>query len=139
MKCKLVSHSRQMELPVSTCVSSKKGHRCGACHNASDAKVRTVKQFTKLESNRYFLRVAVSMYLFCWFRNCPGYLLAPLNDFPFLFGDDLFVVKGDLVTRLTSDVFSSFPSKRLLVSLHSKIELHFKVITFIIGTTRKVL
>ena len=63
MKCKLVSRNRQMELPVSICVSSKRGHRCGACHNASDAKVRTVKQFTKLESNRYFLRVSVSMYL----------------------------------------------------------------------------
>ena len=59
MKCKLVSRSRQMELPVSTNVSSKRGHRCGACHNASNAKVRTIKQFAKLESNRYFLRVSV--------------------------------------------------------------------------------
>ena len=32
-----------MELPVSTNVSFKKGHWCGACHNASDAKVRTEK------------------------------------------------------------------------------------------------
>ena len=63
MRCKLVSHSRQMELPVSTWLSSKRGHRCGACHNASDAKVRTIKQFTELESNRYFLRVLVSIYL----------------------------------------------------------------------------
>ena len=63
MKCKLVSRNRQMELPVNTYVSSKRGHRCGACHNASDAKVRTIKQFTELESNMYFLRVSVSMYL----------------------------------------------------------------------------
>ena len=63
MKCKLVSRSRQMELPVSAWVSSIRGHRCGACHNASDAKVRTIKQFTELESNMYFLRVSVSMYL----------------------------------------------------------------------------
>ena len=62
-KYKLVSRNRQMELPVSTCVSSKRGHRCGAYHNVSDAKVKTIKQFTKLESNRYFLRVSVCMYL----------------------------------------------------------------------------
>ena len=63
MKCKLVSRNRQMELPVSTSVSSKRGHRCGACHYASDVKVRTIKQFAKLESNRYFLRVSVYVYL----------------------------------------------------------------------------
>ena len=63
MRCKLVSRSRQMELPVSTWVSSKMGHWCGACHNASDTKVRTIKQFTELESNKYFLRVSISMYL----------------------------------------------------------------------------
>ena len=63
MKCKLVNRSRQMELPVSTWISSKRGHRCGACHNAFDAKIKTIKQFTELESNRNFLRVSVSMYL----------------------------------------------------------------------------
>ena len=48
-----------MELPVSTNVSTKRGHRCGACHNASNAKVRTAKQFTKLGNNWDFLRVSV--------------------------------------------------------------------------------
>ena len=38
--------------------------------------------------------------LFCWFRNCPGYLLAPLNDFLFLVGDDSFVVKVYLGTSV---------------------------------------
>ena len=49
MKCELVSRNGQMELPVSTNVSFKKGHRCGAYHNASDAKVRTEKQFANIE------------------------------------------------------------------------------------------
>ena len=49
MKCKLVSRNGQMELPVSTNVSFRKSHRCGVCHNVSNAKVRTEKQFAKLE------------------------------------------------------------------------------------------
>ena len=32
--------------------------------------------------------------LLCWFCNCPDYLLAPLNDFPFLVVDGLLVIKG---------------------------------------------
>ena len=42
----------------------------------------------------------VSNGLLCWFRNYPGYLLAPLNDSLFLVGDDLFVVKVYLVTSV---------------------------------------
>ena len=32
--------------------------------------------------------------LLCWFCNCPDYLLALLNDFPFLVVDGLLVIKG---------------------------------------------
>ena len=32
--------------------------------------------------------------LLYWFRNCPGYLLAPLNGLHFLVDDGLFVIKG---------------------------------------------
>ena len=38
--------------------------------------------------------------LLCWFRNCPGYLLAPLNDFLYLVSGDSFVVKLYLVTSV---------------------------------------
>ena len=49
MRCEFVSQNGQMELPVSTNVSFKKGHQCVACHNASDVKVRTEKQFANIE------------------------------------------------------------------------------------------
>ena len=48
MKREFVSQNRQME-PTSglrECIL-KDGHRCGACHNVSDAKVRIGKHFVK--------------------------------------------------------------------------------------------
>ena len=46
MKCEFVSQSGHME-PISSlceCIL-KNGHRCGACHNVSDAKVSTRELF----------------------------------------------------------------------------------------------
>ena len=43
MKHELVSKSGQMESLVVCEGILYKGHRCGACHNASDAKVRIMK------------------------------------------------------------------------------------------------
>ena len=51
MKREFVSRNGQMEFPVSVNVSFKKGHRCGACHNASNAKVRikkAIRQYRKV-------------------------------------------------------------------------------------------
>ena len=46
MKCEFVNHSGQMEPIPSLCECIlKDGHRCGACHNVSDAKVSTRELF----------------------------------------------------------------------------------------------
>lgn len=47
MKHKLVSKSGQMESLVVCEGMLDEGHRCGACHNASDAKVRIKKHLMK--------------------------------------------------------------------------------------------
>ena len=43
MERKFVSKSEQMESPVECEDLLDEGHRCGACHKASDAKVRIMK------------------------------------------------------------------------------------------------
>ena len=50
--------------------------------------------------------------LFCWFRNCPGYLLALLNDFPFLVSDGCSSpgMTSSLGWPRQGNVFSSLPS-----------------------------
>ena len=46
MKCEFVNHSGQMEPIPSLCECIlKDGHRCGACHNVSDAKISTREVF----------------------------------------------------------------------------------------------
>ena len=64
----------------------------------------------------------VSNGLLCWFRNCPGYLLAPLNDLPFLVVDGLFVIRGcprhydGLVTIMCSRQSHQLPPGSVVVS-----------------------
>ena len=64
----------------------------------------------------------VSNGLLCWFRNCPGYLLAPLNDLPFLVVDGLFVIKGyprhyvDLVKVTCSRQSHQLPPGSVVIS-----------------------
>ena len=48
MKREFVSRNRQMEPTSGLCECIlKDGHRCGACYNVSDAKVRIGKYFVK--------------------------------------------------------------------------------------------
>ena len=61
MKHKLISKRGQMESLVVCEGMLDEGHRCGACHNVSDAKVRImIKQSKELECA---LKVSVSVYL----------------------------------------------------------------------------
>ena len=47
MEQKFVSKSGQMESPVEYEGPLDEGHRCGACHNVSDAKVRMMDKHNK--------------------------------------------------------------------------------------------
>ena len=60
--------------------------------------------------------------LLYWLRNCPGYLLAPLNGLHFLVDDGLFVIKGYprhccvLVTATCSRRSHQLPPGSMVVS-----------------------
>ena len=57
MKHKIVSKSGQMEPFVVRESMPNDGHRCGACHNVSDAKVRIMTKQSK--ESEYVLKVSV--------------------------------------------------------------------------------
>ena len=56
MKHKIVSKSEQMEPFVVRESMPNDGHRCGACHNVSDAKVRMMN---KNQESEYALKMSV--------------------------------------------------------------------------------
>ena len=64
MKHKLVSKSGQMESFVVCEGMLDEGHRCGACHNVSDAKVRIMTKQSK--ESEYVLKVSVYVRTFYW-------------------------------------------------------------------------
>ena len=63
MKHELVNKSGQMESLVACVGMLYKGHRCGACHNASDAKVRIMTKQDK--EPKCSLKVSVYVRTFC--------------------------------------------------------------------------
>ena len=56
MKHKIVSKSRQMEPFLVRESMLDDGHRCGACHNVSDSKVRMMN---KNQESEYALKMSV--------------------------------------------------------------------------------
>ena len=60
MKHKIVSKSGLMEPFVVRESVPNDGHRCGACHNVSDAKVRMMNKNQELE---YALKMSVCVYV----------------------------------------------------------------------------
>ena len=63
MEHKFVSKSEQMESPIECEDLLDEGHWCGACHKASDAKVRiTIKHNKEVKSNfRVFVHLSSSI------------------------------------------------------------------------------
>ena len=63
MEHKSVSKSEQMKSPVECEGLLDEGHRCGACHRVSDAKVRIVIKYSKKVkcSSRVFLHISSSV------------------------------------------------------------------------------
>ena len=63
MERKSVSKSEQMESPAECEGLLDEGHRCGACHKVSDAKVRIVIKYIKKVkfSSRVFLYISSSV------------------------------------------------------------------------------
>ena len=60
MKHKIVSKSGQMESFVVRESMPNNGHRCGACHNVSDAKVRMMN---KSQESECALKMSVCVYV----------------------------------------------------------------------------
>ena len=56
MKHKIVSKSEQMEPFVVRESMLNDGHRCGACHNVSDAKVRMIN---RNQESEYALKMSI--------------------------------------------------------------------------------
>ena len=65
MEHKSVSKSEQMESPVEREGLLDEGHRCGACHKVSDAKVRIIIKYSK--EVKCSFRVFFTSLFFCWF------------------------------------------------------------------------
>ena len=64
MEHKLVSKSGRMESLMVCEGMLDEGHRCGACHNVSDAKVRIMTKQSK--ESEYVLKVSVYVRTFYW-------------------------------------------------------------------------
>ena len=75
MKHKLVSKSGQMESFVVWEGMLDEGHRCGACHNVSDAKVRMMTKQDK--ESECALKVSVYVCTFHWLYE--GFIPAALG------------------------------------------------------------
>ena len=75
MKHKLVSKSGQMESLVVCEGMLDEGHRCGACHNVSDAKVRIMTKQNK--ESECALKVSEYVCTFYWLYE--GFIPAALG------------------------------------------------------------